>query len=129
MQKKCRTFGIVQGVSRGQLIAFRYCQVTSKDDVLPLGLSTLTYLDGLLGLGILVTVFAVAGSATPEAQQLLAERIATSLTAGEVMLALVIVIMLIIQSRNTFLLQTRIKGIFGKECRGNRRYLVHCGKL
>ncbi len=54
------------------------------------------FIGGSLGLGVLVTVFAAEGSSTLSARELLAHRVATSLTAGTAMLALVLVIGLIV---------------------------------
>jgi hypothetical protein len=56
-------------------------------------------LGGSLGLGILVVVFAAAGTGTLEHRQLLAHQIATAITGGGVMLvlALVLVVALIIR--------------------------------
>lgn len=51
-------------------------------------------LGGSLGLGILVVVFAAAGSATLGARDLLAHRIAASFTAGTAMLALALAVVL-----------------------------------
>lgn len=53
-------------------------------------------LGGSLGLGILVTVFATAGSATMDPPALLAVRVASSLTAGTVMLALALIIVVVL---------------------------------
>ena len=66
------------------------------------GFNVAHQLGASLGLGILVTVFAAAGSATLDDRKLLAHRIATSLTAGTAMLAmaLVVVVMLIVRPRN-----------------------------
>ena len=51
-------------------------------------------LGGSLGLGILVTVSAAAGSTTLDAAHLLADRVATALAAGTGMLALALVVVL-----------------------------------
>ena len=53
-------------------------------------------LGGSLGLGILVTVFTTAGSATMDPPALLAVRVASSLTAGTVMLALALIIVVVL---------------------------------
>jgi hypothetical protein len=54
-----------------------------------------------MGLGVLVTVFAAAGSASLDARDLLADRVSAALTAGAVILALafVVVIALIVWFR------------------------------
>jgi hypothetical protein len=49
-------------------------------------------LGGSLGLGVLVTVFAAAGSGTLDVRELLAHRVATSLAAGTAMLALALAV-------------------------------------
>jgi hypothetical protein len=60
-------------------------------------------LGGSLGLGILVTVFAAAGTSTLSDRALFAHRVAASLTAGTAMLtlALIVVITLIVRPRKT----------------------------
>lgn len=96
--------GIGQGVTMGPLTASGIVGVTKEDAGAASGLVNVAHqLGGSLGLSILVTVFATAGSATLDAQQLLAHRIATSLAAGTVMLALglIIVFVLIVRPRNT----------------------------
>ena len=50
-------------------------------------------------LGVLVVVFAAAGSGTLDARESLAHRVSTSLTAGTALLALVLVFALIVQPR------------------------------
>jgi hypothetical protein len=58
-------------------------------------------LGGSLGLGILVTVFAAAGSADLSGRALLASQISAALTAGSVLLAVafVVVTVLIVRPR------------------------------
>ncbi|MCW2536206.1 MAG: putative transrane efflux protein [Modestobacter sp.] len=58
-------------------------------------------LGGSLGLGVLVAVFAAAGSGPLAARDLLAHRVATALTAGTGMLvlALAVVVALIVRPR------------------------------
>jgi MFS family permease len=92
--------GAGQGATLGPLTASGIAGVTKEDAGAASGLVNVAHqLGGSLGLGILVTVFAAAGSATLAAPELLAVRVAASLTAGTVMLglALVIVIMLIVR--------------------------------
>ncbi|KJR44341.1 transmembrane efflux protein [Desulfosporosinus sp. I2] len=94
--------GIGQGASLGPLTVSGITGVASKDAGAASGLVNVAHqLGGSLGLGILVTVFAAAGSATLDARDLLAHRVAISLTAGTVMLALalVVVVMLIVHPR------------------------------
>jgi sugar phosphate permease len=94
--------GSGQGASLGPLTAYGIAGVDSKDAGAASGLVNVAHqLGGSLGLGILVTVFAAAGSVTLDGRDLLAHRIATSLTAGTAMLALalVAVVMLIVRPR------------------------------
>ncbi len=93
--------GAGQGATLGPLTASGIAGVTKEDAGAASGLVNVAHqLGGSLGLGILVTVFAAAGSATLAAPEFLSVRVAASLTAGTVMLgfALVIVIMLIVRS-------------------------------
>lgn len=95
--------GIGQGITMGPLTASGIVGVTTEDAGAASGLVNVAHqLGGSLGLAILVTVFATSSSTTLDTQQLLAHRIATSLAAGTVMLALglVIVIMLIVRPCN-----------------------------
>jgi EmrB/QacA subfamily drug resistance transporter len=94
--------GIGQGAALGPLTASGIAGVTKEDAGAASGLVNVAHqLGGSLGLGILVTVFAAAGSATMIPTELLAVRVASSLTAGTVMLALafVIVVVLIVLPR------------------------------
>jgi predicted MFS family arabinose efflux permease len=94
--------GIGQGAALGPLTASGIAGVTKEDAGAASGLVNVAHqLGGSLGLGILVTVFAAAGSATMIPTELLAVRVATSLTAGTVMLAFafVIVVVLIVLPR------------------------------
>ncbi|MEH7309053.1 MFS transporter [Neobacillus drentensis] len=96
--------GIGQGGSLGPLTASGISGVGSKDAGAASGLVNVAHqLGGSLGLAILVTVFAAAGSSTVDDRNLLAHRISTSLTVGTamLMLALVVVITLIVRSRKT----------------------------
>jgi sugar phosphate permease len=92
--------GIGQGASLGPLTASGIAGVDSKDAGAASGLVNVAHqLGGSLGLGILVTVFAAAGSSTLDGRDLFAHRIAATLTAGSAMLALalVVVVMLIVR--------------------------------
>ncbi|WP_051317103.1 MFS transporter [Ectobacillus panaciterrae] len=94
--------GIGQGASLGPLTAAGIAGVASKDAGAASGLVNVAHqLGGSLGLGILVTVFAAAGSTILGDRDLLAHRISISLTGGTVMLALalVVVVMLIVRPR------------------------------
>lgn len=95
--------GIGQGASLGPLTASGIAGVTKEDAGAASGLVNVAHqLGGSIGLGILVTVFAAAGSATLDAPHILAHQVATSLTAGTVMLAiaLALVVVLIVRPRN-----------------------------
>ncbi len=94
--------GAGQGATLGPLTASGIAGVTKEDAGAASGLVNVAHqLGGSLGLGILVTVFAAAGSAAMAPAELLAVRVAASLTAGTVMLGLafVIVMMLICTAR------------------------------
>lgn len=100
--------GIGQGASLGPLTASGIAGVTKEDAGAASGLVNVAHrLGGSLGLGILVTVFAAAGSATLGAQQLLAVRVAASLTAGTVMLALAFVIVVVLIVRPHIIIPDR----------------------
>jgi hypothetical protein len=74
--------------------------VASKDVSAASGLVNVAHqLGDSFGFGILVTVFAAASSGSLDTQNLLAHRVATSLTAGTAMLALAFVFALIVRPR------------------------------
>ena len=94
--------GIGQGASLGPLTASGIAGVTKEDAGAASGLVNVAHqLGGSLGLGILVTVFAAAGTTTMVPAEHLAVRVAASLTAGTLMLGLafVIVVVLIVWPR------------------------------
>jgi EmrB/QacA subfamily drug resistance transporter len=94
--------GAGQGGTLSPLTASGIADVASEDAGVASGLVNVAHqLGGSLGLGILVTVFAAAGAGTLDARDLLAHRVATSLTAGSAMLALalVLVVALIVPAR------------------------------
>jgi EmrB/QacA subfamily drug resistance transporter len=94
--------GIGQGGSLGPLTASGIAGVGSKDAGAASGIVNVAHqLGGSLGLGILVAVFASAGSTSLNGGELLAHRIAMSLTGSTVMLvlALIVVFTLIVRSR------------------------------
>jgi EmrB/QacA subfamily drug resistance transporter len=94
--------GIGQGGALGPLTAAGIAGVAPEDAGAASGLVNVAHqLGGSLGLGVLVTVFAAAGSAALDARDLLAYRVATALTAGTVMLvlALAVVVALIVRPR------------------------------
>jgi hypothetical protein len=87
--------GIGQGDALGPFTAAGIAGVTTEDAGAASGLVNVAHqLGGSLGLGVLVTVFAAAGSATLDARDLLAHRVATALTAGTVTLALALAVTL-----------------------------------
>lgn len=84
--------GAGQGGSLGPLTASGIVDVAPEDAGAASGLVNVAHqLGGSLGLGILVTVFATAGTATG-ARDLLARRVSTSLTAGTAMLAVALML-------------------------------------
>jgi EmrB/QacA subfamily drug resistance transporter len=92
--------GAGQGATLSPLTAAGIAGVAPEDAGAASGLVNVAHqLGGSLGLGILVTVFAAADSATLTAQDLLAHRVATVLSAGTVMLALALVIALVVRPR------------------------------
>lgn len=93
--------GIGQGASLGPLTASGIAGVDPRDAGAASGLVNVAHqLGGSIGLAILVTISAAAGSAVIGGQEMLVHRIATSLAAGTAMLALalVVVIVLIVRS-------------------------------
>ncbi len=96
--------GIGQGSSLAPLTVSGITGVASEDAGAASGLINAAHqLGGSLGLGILVAIFAAAGSSTLGAQDLLAHRIGASFVAGALMLvmALVITFLFIIQSHKS----------------------------
>jgi hypothetical protein len=90
--------GIGQGGALGPLTAAGIAGVAPEDAGAASGPVNVAHqLGGSLGLGVLVTVFAAAGRAALDDGDLLAHRVATALTAGTVMLALVVVLALIVR--------------------------------
>jgi hypothetical protein len=92
--------GIGAGAAFTPLTASGVAGVAAEDAGAASGLVNVAHqLGGSLGLGVLVTVFA---SATPNAlggRDLLAHRVSTSLTAGAVMLALALAVVLVLIRR------------------------------
>jgi EmrB/QacA subfamily drug resistance transporter len=88
--------GAGQGGSLGPLTASGIAGVAPDDAGAASGVVNAAHqLGGSLGLGILVTIFATAGTAT-DARDLLAQRVSTSLTAATVMLALALVLVVVL---------------------------------
>jgi hypothetical protein len=89
--------GIGQGGTLSPLTAAGIAGVRSRDAGAASGLVNVAHqLGGSLGLGILVVVFAAAGSGTPGVRELLAQRVSTTLTAGAGMLALALMLVLML---------------------------------
>jgi EmrB/QacA subfamily drug resistance transporter len=96
--------GIGQGASLGPLTAAGITRVTADDAGAASGLVNVAHqLGGSLGLGILVTVFAAAGSSTLTGSALLAHQVSAALTvgAGLLAIALIVVLALIVRPRRT----------------------------
>jgi predicted MFS family arabinose efflux permease len=92
--------GIGQGGALSPLTTAAIARVAPEDAGAAAGLVNVAHqLGGSLGLAILSVVFAAAGSATLDARQLLAHRVAISLTAGSAMLAFALVVVLIVRPR------------------------------
>jgi predicted MFS family arabinose efflux permease len=92
--------GIGQGAALRPLTASGIAGVAPDDAGAASGLVNVAHqLGGSLGLGILVTVFAAAGSRTLSARALLAHRVAVSLTAGTAMLALALIVVIALIAR------------------------------
>jgi hypothetical protein len=87
--------GAGQGASLGPLTASGIAGVRGEDAGAASGLVNVAHqLGGSLGLGILVTVAAGAGSETLGANDLLADRVGAALTGSTVMLALALAVVL-----------------------------------
>lgn len=94
--------GAGQGATLSPLTAAGIARVSPDDAGAASGLVNVAHqLGGSLGLGILVTVFAAVNPGNLDARHLLAHRVAASLTAGAVMLALVLVLTLIVRGQKT----------------------------
>jgi EmrB/QacA subfamily drug resistance transporter len=94
--------GAGQGAALSPLTAAGIARVAPQDAGAASGLVNVAHqLGGSLGLGILVTVFAAAGSTGIAADAVLAQRISAALTAGAGMLAvaLVLVVALVVRPR------------------------------
>jgi sugar phosphate permease len=96
--------GAGQGATPSPLTAAGMAGVAPEDAGAASGLVNVAHqLGGSLGLGILVTVFAAVNPGNLDAQHVLAHRVAVALTAGTVMLApaLVLVLTLIVRGHKT----------------------------
>jgi predicted MFS family arabinose efflux permease len=89
--------GIGQGGALAPLTAAGVAGVAPEDAGAASGVVNVAHqLGGSLGLAVLVVVFAAAGSDLISARELLAHRIAASLTAGAAMLALALVLVFVL---------------------------------
>jgi EmrB/QacA subfamily drug resistance transporter len=87
--------GVGQGAALGPLTAAGISGVTADDAGAAGGLVNVAHqLGGSIGLGILVAVFAAAGSSTVNPHDQLARKISASLAVGTLMLALALVLVL-----------------------------------
>jgi sugar phosphate permease len=103
--------GIGQGATLSPLTVSGIAAVAVEDAGAASGLVNVAHqLGGSLGLGILVVVFAAAGSGISDARELLAHRVAASLTAGTVMLALALAVALIARGSNPMKAKPRASG-------------------
>jgi EmrB/QacA subfamily drug resistance transporter len=92
--------GIGQGLGLSTLTNAGMAGVASADAGAAGGVVNVAHhLGGAVGLGVLVTVFAAAGSGAADARELLAVRVSAALTGAAVLLALALVVALIIRPR------------------------------
>jgi EmrB/QacA subfamily drug resistance transporter len=95
-------FGIGQGLGLSTLTTAGMAGVAPEDAGVAGGLVNVAHhLGGALGLGILVTVFAAAGSGPHGAREQLADRVSASLTAATVFLVLALAVALLARPRRT----------------------------
>jgi EmrB/QacA subfamily drug resistance transporter len=93
-------FGLGQGLGLSSLTTAGMAGVQARDAGVAGGLVNVAHhLGGAIGLGILVTVFAAAGSATGSAQALLADRVSAALTAATGFLVLALIVTLVAHPR------------------------------
>jgi hypothetical protein len=89
-------FGIGQGLGLSSLTTAGMAGVGAEDAGVAGGLVNVAHhIGGALGLGVLVSVFAAAGSAAHGAHELLAQRASAALTGAAAMLALALLITVI----------------------------------
>ena len=89
--------GLGQGATLSPLTAAGIAGVAPADAGAASGLVNVAHqLGGSFGLGVLVVVFATAGSGIVDPRVLLAHRVAVSLTAGTAMLALALFLVLVL---------------------------------
>jgi formate hydrogenlyase subunit 4 len=93
-------FGIGQGLGLSTLTTAGMAGVTPMDVGAAGGLVNVAHhLGGAVGLGILVTVFAAAGTATHNSRDLLAERVSASVAAAAVPLVMALIVTLAARPR------------------------------
>ena len=93
-------FGIGQGLGLSTLTTAGMAGVAPKDAGVAGGLVNVAHhIGGALGLGILVTVFAAAGSGAHSARELLAQGVSASLTGAALMLALALLVTVVARPR------------------------------
>ena len=93
-------FGIGQGLGLSSLTSAGMAGVGAQDAGVAGGLVNVAHhIGGALGLGILVTVFAAAGSGAHSARELLAQRVSASLTGAALMLALALLVTVVARPR------------------------------
>jgi predicted MFS family arabinose efflux permease len=115
--------GIGQGFGLSTLTAAGMARVAREDASVAGGLVNVAHhTGGALGLGILVTIFASAGSGAPGAQ-LLANRVSASLTGAAIFIALALIVTLIAHPRKRSTLLARA----GLEPRASAQNLAHPG--
>ena len=89
--------GAGQGATLSPLTASGIAGAAQEDAGAAAGVVNVAHqLGGSFGLGILVAVFAAAGSTTQDANAALAHRVGVALTAGSVMLALALILVLLL---------------------------------
>lgn len=102
-------FGIGQGLGLSALTTGGMAGVNREDASVAGGLVNVAHhTGGALGLGLLVTIFAAAGSGAHGPQQLLADRVSASLTGAAVFVALALIVTLITHPRARRILPARV---------------------
>jgi MFS family permease len=93
-------YGIGQGLGLSTLTNAGMADVGTEDAGAAGGLvNVVHHLGGAVGLGILVTVFAAAGSGAADARELLADRVSAALTGAAGFLLLALAVVLIVRPR------------------------------
>ena len=93
-------FGLGQGLGLSSLTAAGMSGVESRDAGVAGGLVNVAHhLGGAIGLGILITVFAAAGTPSDSAPELLAERVSAALTVATCFLVLALIVTALARGR------------------------------